>query len=110
MEEKQNESQRKHRTITLSFRRRDRDSSKKISKTYRRTDRTCRCEKSNQTFLGESTMRDNFINGMIVRSVDKTIKGQLLNHDYDKNYASVYNWLTKTFVETQLSNLVETPL
>ena len=55
-------------------------------------------------------MRDNFINGMIVRSVDKTIKGQLLNHDYDKNYASVYNWLTETFVETQLSNLVETSL
>ena len=49
-------------------------------------------------------------NGMIVTSADKRIKGQLLNHDYDKNYASVYNWLTETFVETQLSNLVEAPL
>ena len=49
-------------------------------------------------------------NGMIVTSADERIKGQLLNHDYDKNYASVYNWLTKTFVETQLSNLMETPL
>ena len=56
---KTNESQREHRTITLSFRRRDRGSSKKISKTYRRTDRTCRCEKSHQTFLGQSTMSPN---------------------------------------------------
>ena len=48
-----------NRTITLSFRRRDRDSSKTISKTYQRTDRTCRCEKSRETFLGESTMKPN---------------------------------------------------
>lgn len=50
------------------------------------------------------------VNGMIVTSLDKTIKGQVLNYDYDDDSAMVYNWLDKKFVETKLSNLVETPL
>ncbi len=50
------------------------------------------------------------INGMIVRSLDKKIKGQVLNYDYDDDSAMVYNWLDKKFVETKLSNLVESPL
>jgi|TARA_A100001515_G_scaffold10505_2_gene8430 hypothetical protein len=50
------------------------------------------------------------VNGMIVTSLDKTIKGQVLNYDWDDDFAMVYNWLDKEFVETKLSNLVETPL
>ena len=54
------------------------------------------------------------INGMIVESLDKTVKGQVLAYDYDKDYARVYNWLheepDEMFVETKLSNLVEKPL
>ena len=54
------------------------------------------------------------INGMIVESLDKTVKGQVLASDYDKDYARVYNWLhdnpDEMFVETKLSTLVETPL
>ena len=54
------------------------------------------------------------INGMIVESLDKTVKGQVLASDYDKDYAGVYNWLhdnpDEMFVETKLSTLVETPL
>ena len=49
-------------------------------------------------------------NGMIVTSLDKKIKGQVLAYDYGKDFASVYNWLDEKFVETKLSNLVETPL
>ena len=53
-------------------------------------------------------------NGMIVESLDKTVKGQVLAYDYDKDYARVYNWLheepDEMFVETKLSNLVEKPL
>ena len=52
----------------------------------------------------------NIFNGTIVTSLDKTIKGQVLNYDYDDDSAMVYNWLDKKFVETKLSNLVETPL
>tara|TARA_B100001559_G_scaffold245029_1_gene208141 strand:- start:489 stop:659 length:171 start_codon:yes stop_codon:yes gene_type:complete len=54
------------------------------------------------------------INGMIVTSLDKKIKGQVVNSDYDTDYAKVYNWLhddpDQMFVETNLSNLEETPL
>ena len=50
------------------------------------------------------------VNGMIVTSLDKTIKGQVLNYDYNDDFAMVYNWLNKEFVETKLSNLVETTL
>ena len=53
-------------------------------------------------------------NGMIVEALDKTVKGQVLAYDYDKDYARVYNWLheepDEMFVETKLSNLVEKPL
>ena len=47
------------------------------------------------------------VNGMIVTSLDKTIKGQVLNYDLDDDFAMVYNWLDKEFVESTLSNLVE---
>ncbi len=51
------------------------------------------------------------VNGMIVESLDKTVKGQVLSYDYDKDLARVYNWLhddpDEMFVETKLSNLVE---
>ena len=54
------------------------------------------------------------VNGMIVESLDKTVKGQVLSYDYDKDFARVYNWLhddpDEMFVETKLSNLVETEL
>ena len=54
------------------------------------------------------------INGMIVTSLDKKIKGQVVNSDYDTDYAKVYNWLhddpDQMFVETNLSNLEETCL
>jgi hypothetical protein len=50
------------------------------------------------------------LNGSIVTSLDKKIKGQVVNSDYGKDFASVYNWLDEKFVETKLSNLVETPL
>ena len=54
------------------------------------------------------------VNGMIVESLDKTVKGQVLASDYDKDFARVYNWLhddpDQMFVETNLSNLEETPL
>ena len=49
-------------------------------------------------------------NGMVVTSLDKKIKGQVLDFDYEKDFASVYNWLDQKFIETKLSNLVETPL
>ncbi len=49
-------------------------------------------------------------NGMIVTSLDKKIKGQVLAYDYEKDFASVYNWLDQKFIETKLSNLVETSL
>ena len=29
---------------------------------------------------------------MIVESLDKTVKGQVLSYDYDKDFARVYNW------------------
>jgi hypothetical protein len=54
------------------------------------------------------------LNGSIVTSLDKKIKGQVVNSDYDTDYAKVYNWLhddsDQMFVETNLSNLEETPL
>ena len=54
------------------------------------------------------------LNGSIVTSLDKKIKGQVLDYDYEKDFASVYNWLhddsDQMFVETNLSNLEETPL
>jgi len=54
------------------------------------------------------------VNGMIVESLDKTVKGQVLAYDYEKDFARVYNWLhedpDEMFVETKLSTLVETPL
>ena len=54
------------------------------------------------------------VNGMIVESLDKTVKGQVLSYDYDKDFARVYNWLhddpDEMFVETKLSNLVDTEL
>ena len=49
-------------------------------------------------------------NGMVVTSLDKKIKGQVLAYDYEKDFASVYKWLDQKFIETKLSNLVETPL
>ena len=49
-------------------------------------------------------------NGSIVTSLDKKIKGQVLDYDYEKDFASVYNWLDQKFVDTKLSNLEETPL
>ena len=53
-------------------------------------------------------------NGMIVESLDKKVKGQVLAYDYDTDFARVYNWLhddpEEMFVETKLSNLVESPL
>ena len=50
------------------------------------------------------------VNGMIITSLDKTIKGQVLNYDYDNDSAIIYNWLDEKFVETKLSNLVENNL
>ena len=49
-------------------------------------------------------------NGSIVTSLDKKIKGQVLDYDYEKDFASVYNWLDQKFVDTKLSNLEDTPL
>ena len=49
-------------------------------------------------------------NGSIVTSLDKKIKGQVLDFDYEKDFASVYNWLDQKFVDTKLSNLEDTPL
>ncbi len=49
-------------------------------------------------------------NGSIVTSLDKKIKGQVLDYDYEKDFVSVYNWLDQKFVDTKLSNLEETPL
>ena len=61
-----------------------------------------------------NTVTKMIFNGMIVESLDKTVKGQVLASDYDKDYARVYNWLhdnpDEMFVETKLSTLVETPL
>ena len=48
--------------------------------------------------------------GSVHAFVDKKIKGQVLAYDYEKDFASVYNWLDQKFIETKLSNLVETPL
>ena len=48
--------------------------------------------------------------GSIVTSLDKKIKGQVLDYDYEKDFASVYNWLDQKFVDTKLSNLEDTPL
>ena len=49
------------------------------------------------------------VNGMIVESLDKKVKGQVLAYDYDTDFARVYNWLhddpEEMFVETKLSNL-----
>ena len=54
------------------------------------------------------------VHGMIVESLDKKVKGQVLAYDYDTDFAKVYNWLhddpEEMFVETKLSNLVESPL
>ena len=47
-------------------------------------------------------------NGSIVTSLDKKIKGQVLDYDYEKDFASVYNWLDQKFVDTKLSNLEDT--
>ena len=51
------------------------------------------------------------VNGMRVESLDKTVKGQVLASDYDKDYARVYNWLhdnpDEMFVETKLSTLLK---
>ena len=49
-------------------------------------------------------------NGRIVTSLDNKIKGQVLDYDYEKAVASVYNWLDQKFVDTKLSNLEDTPL
>ena len=49
-------------------------------------------------------------NGMVVTSLDKKIKGQVLAYDYEEDFANVYNWLDQKFIETKLSNLVETSL
>ena len=49
-------------------------------------------------------------NGSIVTSLDKKIKGQVLDFDYEKDFASVYNWLDQKFIDTKLSNLEDTPL
>ena len=52
--------------------------------------------------------------GMLVETLDKEIKGQVISVDYDRDTATVYNWLSTDenfdFVETFISNLVERPL
>ena len=48
--------------------------------------------------------------GSIVTSLDKKIKGQVIDYDYEKDFPSVYNWLDQKFVDTKLSKLEDTPL
>jgi len=52
--------------------------------------------------------------GKIVETLDKEIKGQVVTVDYNRDTATVYNWLSTDenfdYVETYITNLVETPL
>jgi len=52
--------------------------------------------------------------GKIVETLDKEIKGQVVSVDYNRDTATVYNWLSTDenfdYVETYITNLVETPL
>ena len=52
--------------------------------------------------------------GKIVETLDKEIKGQVVSVDYNRDTATVYNWLSTDenfdYVETFITNLVETPL
>ena len=52
--------------------------------------------------------------GKIVETLDKEIKGQVVSVDYNRDIATVYNWLSTDenfdYVETFITNLVETPL
>ena len=52
--------------------------------------------------------------GKIVETLDQEIKGQVVSVDYNRDIATVYNWLSTDenfdYVETYITNLVETPL
>ena len=52
--------------------------------------------------------------GKIVETLDQEIKGQVVSVDYSRDTATVYNWLSTDenfdYVETYITNLVETPL